>query len=101
MLSSKGNPSGNIAMENEKLQAEIDRNLDIFLRKLPDLLKDQRNRYALMKNGEIVGLYDTIRDAQTTGEKLYEDKIFSIQQVTDSSVNLGFYSYAGGLEHAQ
>ena len=78
-------------------QKEIEENLEFFKKKLPDLLKNQRGRFVLLHNKEIVGIFDTIRDAQTAGDKLYPDKIYSIQQVTDASVNLGFYSYADSV----
>ena len=84
-------------MDSEKLQREIDENLDFFQKKLPDLLKDQRNRYVLLRNQKIVGIYDTIRDAKTAADTIFSDQIYSIQQVTDTSLNLGFYSYADSL----
>lgn len=90
-----------VKMDSAKLQKEIDQNLEFFEKKLPDLLRDQRNRYALLRHQEIVGIYDTIRDAKTTAEKLYPDKLYSIQQVTDASLNLGFYSYADSLGQAR
>jgi hypothetical protein len=90
-----------VKMDSEELQKEIDQNLEFFEKKLPDLLRDQRNRYALLRHREIVGIYDTIRDAKTTAEKLYSDKLYSIQQVTDASLNLGFYSYADSLGQAR
>lgn len=78
-------------------QTEIDQNLEFFKKKLPELLKDHRNRYALLHARSVSGIYDTIRDAQTAGDKLYPDGMYSIQQVTDQAINLGFYSYAGSM----
>jgi hypothetical protein len=75
-------------------QDEIDANLSFFQKKLPELLEKHRDKYALLKDEEVVAFYDTVVDAQTTGEKLYQDGIFSVQKVTDTSINLGFYSYA-------
>jgi hypothetical protein len=57
-------------MSKKELQTEIDQNLEFFMEKLPELLKDHRNRYVLLNNKSIVDIYDTIRDAQTTGDKL-------------------------------
>jgi hypothetical protein len=81
--------SGDWTKENE-----INANLEFFKKKLPELLEKHRDKYALLKDEEIVAFYDTVVDAQTTGEKLYPDGIFSVQKVTDASINLGFYSYA-------
>lgn len=79
------------------IQREIDQNIEFFKKKLPDLLRDHRNRYALLHNKTISGIYDTIRDAQTAGDKLYPNKIYSIQKISDEAINLGFYSYADSL----
>lgn len=77
-----------------ELEDEIDRNLEAFKAQLPALLEQHKGRYALLRHQEIVGVYDTIRDAQLTGRTFYEDGLFSIQKVTAEPVNLGFFSYA-------
>jgi hypothetical protein len=78
----------------DALQREIDQNLDAFKKELPKLMKDHRNRYALLKDKKIVGIYDTIRDAQTAAGQLYPDKLYSIQKVTNESIDLGYFSHA-------
>lgn len=77
-----------------ELEDEIDRNLEAFKAQLPALLEQHKGRYALMRRQEIVGVYDTIRDAQLTGRTFYEDGLFSVQKVTSEPVNLGFFSHA-------
>jgi hypothetical protein len=75
-------------------QEEIDSNFEEFQRKLPTLLETQRGKFALMRNREIKGYYDTALDAALIGEQMFPDKIFSVQQVTDTAVDLGFFSHA-------
>lgn len=82
-------------MINKDIQTEIDENFAYFQTMLPDLLRDHRNRYALLRSKEIVGIYDTIRDAQTTGDRFFPDRIYSIQKVSDVPVDLEFFSHAG------
>lgn len=82
-------------------QREIDRNFEVLERKLPDLLRDHRNRYALMRKGEIVGIYDTIVDAKTTGDKFFDDGLFSVQKIANEPVDLGYYSHAVHLGQSQ
>jgi hypothetical protein len=84
-------------MAGKDRQQEIDRNLEFFKKELPKLLKDHRNRFALLHDCSVSGIYDTIRDAQTAGDKLFPDQMYSIQKITDQAINLGFYSYAGSL----
>ena len=70
-------------MAKQELQAEIDQNYAFFKQKLPDLMKDHRGRYALLHDKSVVGIYDTLQDAQTIGEKLFPDGVFSVQKVTN------------------
>ena len=75
-------------------QIEVDRNLDAFRSLLPDLLQSQAGKFALLRHREIAGFFDTLADALVAGQKLYSDQLFSIQEVTESSVDLGFFSHA-------
>lgn len=84
-------------MSTEKQQQEVDQNYEAFKALLPDLLKTDPNRFALMHNREVIACFDTSRDAMQAGRKLLEGKHFSVQQVTDKSVDLGYYSHVGLL----
>ena len=75
-------------------QETIDKNYAAFERALPEIMQQHAGRFALMRNAEIIAFYDTARDAITAGEHLYEDGEFSIQEVTMTPVNLGYFSYA-------
>lgn len=75
-------------------QETVDRNFDAFKKRLPELLEKQRGKYALLRHEEIVGFYETVSDAHTAGQQIYSDGLFSIQQVTDTPIDLGFYSHA-------
>ena len=84
-------------MSTDKQQVEVDRNYEAFKTLLPDLLKTDVNRYALMHNREVVACFDTSRDAMQAGRTLLGGKHFSVQHVTDKSVDLGYYSHVGVL----
>jgi len=79
---------------DEKLQVEVDANFAAFRKMLPELLRRERNRWALMRHGECASFYDTLRDAHTAGAALFEDGLFSVQQVSDEVVDLGWFSHA-------
>jgi hypothetical protein len=81
-------------MADRTIQEEVDRNYDVFRRLLPTILNDHRGSYALMRDGEIVTYFTTALDARAAGEKLFPDGLFSVQQVTDAAIDLGFFSYA-------
>ncbi|MGH7068952.1 MAG: hypothetical protein ACREFO_02920 [Acetobacteraceae bacterium] len=75
-------------------QEEVDRNYEAFLKILPSILRANRNKYALMKDEKILGYYGTAADARVAADTFIADGRFSIQEVTDSSVDLGFYTDA-------
>ena len=77
-----------------ELQKEIDANFQEFQKISPEALHGEANRWALMRHGKCVGFYDTLRDADTAGKTLYEDGLFSVQQVQATVVDLGWFSHA-------
>ena len=80
---------------HEELQKEVDTNYEAFRRMLPNPLPRHAKRWAPMRRGERIDLYDTLRDAHLAGNRLYEDGVFSTQEVTTLIVDQGWYSHAG------
>lgn len=77
-------------------QEQVDRNYEAFVARLPALAKTHRGKFALMRDGEIVEFFDTPRDAYIAGCSLYKaDRLFSIQEIVETPVDLGFFSHAG------
>ena len=76
--------------------AEADRNYEAFAVLLPGLLPDQRGRFALMHDAQIVGFYDSSLDATLEGLRKFGEGRYSVQEITDEPEHLGFYSYVGG-----
>ena len=58
-------------------QAEIDKNLEFFLRELPSIPVSERGKFALIRHESINGYYDTALDAVRAGNSLFGDKLFS------------------------
>ena len=76
-------------------QGEVDRNYEAFKAILPELMRSDANRFALMHDGEVVACFDTSRDASQAGKQLFENDFFSVQKVTVRPVDLGYFSHAG------
>jgi hypothetical protein len=77
------------------IQEEVDQNYRAFQAHLPQLLATYRGKFALMRECTIVEFFDTARDAYVAGRKLFAtDQLFSIQEVIDTPIQLGFFSYA-------
>lgn len=87
---------------NDKNKRQVELNFKIFSEKLPELIKDHKGKYALMRNGEIIEICDSLEDAHMIGWKRFEDDLFSIQKITDAQVNLGILSsYVFNIEQLQ
>ena len=78
----------------KKQESEVEKNFKVFQKILDEIEPTNYGKFALMKNGEIKEFFNTWDDANKAGEVAYEDKIFSIQEVTREIVDLGYYSYA-------
>ena len=76
---------------NQKI---IDENYAAFKKMLPGIMLQHAGRFALMHNAGIVDFFDTARDAIITGDHLYENGKFSVQEVTLVPLNFRRYSYA-------
>ncbi len=80
--------------KDENLQRAVDENFEAFQKLLPELMKTRPGKYALMREGEVVEFFDSARDAMIFGQNQYSDGLFSIQQVVDKIVDLGYLSHA-------
>ncbi len=76
------------------IQDEVDLNYEAFQKLLPTIVTSHHGKYALMKDQEIKGYYSSAADARGAGNLAFPDKMFSIQHVTDESIQLRFYNYA-------
>jgi hypothetical protein len=90
-----------MSTEKSKVQAEVDQNYEEFKKMLPTLLAAHRDQFALMKDGKILGYYSTAQDAAQAAEAFIKDGIFSIQEITDNAINLGFFTHAVPVNSVQ
>ena len=89
------------SQNNDKYQQEVDRNYNEFKKMLPNILATYHDKYALMKDGNILGYYSTAQDAAVAAQTFIPDGVFSIQEVTDSPINLGFFTNAVAFDTIQ
>ncbi len=81
-------------MDAQRQREEVDRNYDAFTRVLGTILTEHRDELALMRDGRIVGYFDTPREALKEASERFPDGVFSIQEVTDEPIFLGVWSDA-------
>ncbi len=77
------------------LAAEVDANYDFFLRHLHDYAEGHAGQYALLKNRAVIQFFDKPGDAYRYARMTFGDGIFSIQEVTEEPIDLGFFSHVG------
>lgn len=92
MVKSVAKKLDSVASERD---VEIRNNYDAFKSLLYEggLLERHRHEYALLRRGELVDIYSDPKDAMEAGLSLYSDRLFSIQEIRDTPVNLGYFSH--------
>lgn len=80
-------------MDRALLQQEVEANYAAFQRVLRQIIGTHRNEYALMRDEAIIGYFSKPGDAYRAGVERFPDERFSIQEVTDEPIDLGFFSH--------
>lgn len=75
-------------------EAEIEQNYQFFQGRVGDLMKNHAGEFAVLKNREIIRMCGTVAEAIAVGYSKDEGGLFSIQEVTDEPLDLGFFSHA-------
>jgi hypothetical protein len=83
-------------MQADAIDHEIDANYDHYRRHLAEFFETEQGRVALLKSAQIVGFFDSVREANQHARIAFPDRIYSIQPVIREPVDLGFFSHAGG-----
>jgi hypothetical protein len=69
-------------------------NYEAFEAMLPELLERAPGKYALLRERQLAGLFDTARAAHAAGAARFEDGLYSVQKVKEGAAASGFFSYA-------
>lgn len=81
-------------MSQSAFDTEVDRNFDAFEALLRTILVDHRGEFALMRGGLVLSYFSSEPAALAAGRRQFDDGLFSVQEVTDRPVDLGFFSHA-------
>ncbi len=86
------------AIEKRRIgQEEVDKNYDYFRSNLAKITAESSGRsFVLLHKQKAIGYFDTRSDAKETACIMYKDKNlpFSIQEVADKPVELGYQAHA-------
>ena len=80
--------------DRDAIQRVVDENFEAFEALLPELARTHRGKFVLMRDGDAVEFFDSAGDAMIYGRKQYPDHLFSIQQIRETIVDLGYFSHA-------
>ena len=72
----------------------LEDNYAAFEKLLPAFKAQDNGKFALMREGELVNVFDTAKDAVLYAEAQYKDGRYSVQQITNAVVDLGYFSHA-------
>lgn len=81
-------------MDHSAIQAEVDKNYEAFQKLLPGLTQEHNGRFALMRGEKVVNIFDSVHDAVVFAKEKYDDDLFSVQEITERIVDMGFFSHA-------
>ncbi|SMM99173.1 hypothetical protein SPONN_1902 [uncultured Candidatus Thioglobus sp.] len=74
-------------------QKEVDNNFAFFKTHLAEFKKNHFQEFALLHNRQAIDFFESENDAIKIGMKEYGEGDFSIQQVADTKIDLGYQSY--------
>ncbi len=78
--------------EVRKAQKQVDENYAFFKTQIAELKRDYHNKFALLHDQQISNFFDSEDDAINIGFEKYGEGNFSVQQVRESVVDLGYQS---------
>ncbi|MBA3526740.1 MAG: hypothetical protein H0T82_07455 [Sphingomonas sp.] len=75
-------------------ERELTENYSAFEQMLPGLMENSAGKFALLRQRQLVEVFDTAGAAHAAGRSRFDDRLFSVQKVRSDTVDLGFFSYA-------
>ena len=78
-------------------EAFVDSNYRAFVELLPTLIREHKDKYALMCSNKLKGVYSTFEDAEQAGKHFVPDNKYIIQHISQEPIDLGIFSRAGAL----
>lgn len=80
-------------MTTDAQRQEVESNYDYFMRSLSGLLPEHLGEFALIRSRHIVKFFATPAQAYADAIERYGPSGFSIQEVTEEPIDLGFFSH--------
>ena len=78
----------------DAIEAEADANPEAFLAMLPELIRTHAGQYVLLRHRQAADFFASGTLATAAGRQQFPDGLYSVQEVTERPVDLGFFSHA-------
>ncbi len=78
----------------EIVQNAVDKNYAAFRKQLPTLLETHLGQFALLRDEQIMDFFGTAQEAAAYAQSNFDDELYSVQEVTDTAIELGWFSHA-------
>ena len=77
----------------DRATREVRANFEYFRSILPELMKNHYKEFALLHDKGVIAFFESENDAIKTGKRDYGPGGFSVQQVVDARIDLGYQSH--------
>ena len=72
------------------MAAMLDREFKTFQENLPSLVEAHKGKFVLIKDDEIIEIFDNDLDAVKQGNELFKDSHFLVNEITDEEFRIRF-----------
>jgi hypothetical protein len=79
----------------------LERELALFAKMKPELLKNHEGKFALIRDEEFLGAYDSVENAYAEGVKRFGREPFLVKKVSEQEEVYRNQALALGLMHAR
>lgn len=76
----------------DRQRAEVEGNYEAFEKALPELMAQNPGGYAVYRHRALISVFDSFSSALTYCVSQYSDRLFSIQEISDEPLSLGWLS---------
>ena len=77
-------------MEGIIMTAMLDREFQTFQKNKPNLLKNHKGKFVLIKDDKIIGIFENELDAVKKGNEQFKDSHFLVNEITDEKFRIRF-----------
>lgn len=79
----------------KKTAEEIKKNFIAFKKISPSIDPRHSGKFVVLRKEEVIDCFDSMSDAAKYADALYDDGLYSIQEIHAQVIDLGFFSHFG------